>query len=146
MLSAIIITGLVFAAAATGGFFKPGEWYASLDKPSWTPPNYVFPIVWIILYCMIAYSGVIIWHTGESVPILLWGTQLLLNALWSFLFFGRRNMTLAMVDIFLLLICIIAYIFVAFSVSEIAAVLFIPYGIWVAVAAALNWRIIQLNP
>ena len=146
MLSAIIITGLVFAAAATGGIFKPGEWYASLVKPSWTPPNYVFPIVWIILYCMIASSGVIIWHTGEPVPILLWGTQLLLNALWSILFFGRRNMTLAMVDISLLLICILAYIFVAFSSSVIAAVLFIPYGIWVAVAAALNWRIIQLNP
>jgi len=57
MLSGIIIAGLVLAAAATGGIFKPGEWYDGLNKPWWTPPGWAFPVVWTILYCMIAYAG-----------------------------------------------------------------------------------------
>ena len=146
MLSGIVIAGLVFAAAATGGIFKPGEWYQGLNKPTWTPPNIAFPIVWIILYCMIAYSGLVIWQTGAVVPIVLWGFQLLLNTLWSYFFFGLKKMKLAMGDIVLLLIIIFGYIIFAYPVSSFASLLFVPYALWVMLATMLNLRMIQLNP
>lgn len=145
MLSGIIIAGLVFAAAATGSTFKPGEWYAGLNKPSWTPPNWAFPVVWAVLYCMIAYSGWLIWGVGAVIPIILWGLQLILNALWSYFFFGLKNMKLALIDVSFLVITTIIYIVFAYPASELAAYLFIPYVIWVFTAAMLNLRVIQLN-
>ncbi len=146
MVSGIVIAGLVFLAAAAGAIFKPGEWYATLNKPSWTPPNKAFPIVWIILYCMIAYSGLIIWQTGALIPIILWGVQLILNTLWSYFFFGLKKMKLAMFDVVLLLVFIIGYIIVSYPESQTASLLFVPYALWVSVAAMLNLSMIRLNP
>ena len=146
MLTGIVIAGLVFVAALTGGIFKPGEWYKKLHKPAWTPPNIAFPIVWLILYCMIAYSGYLIWHTGALVPIILWGVQLMLNTFWSYLFFGLKKIKVALVDVTLMLLIIVSYIVVSYEVSLVASLLFVPYAIWVSVALLLNLRIIQLNP
>lgn len=146
MLTGIVIAGLVFVAALTGGIFKPGEWYKNLQKPTWTPPNIAFPIVWLVLYCMIAYSGYLIWHSGAVMPIILWGVQLVLNTLWSYLFFGLKKIKVALVDVALMLLVIISYIVVSYEVSAVAALLFVPYAIWVSVAFLLNLRIIQLNP
>lgn len=146
MLSGIVIAVLVFATAASGGIFKPGEWYDGLNKPWWTPPGWAFPVVWTILYCMIAYAGWLIWEIGATLSIVLWGAQLLVNALWSYFFFGAKDMRMALVDVVLLWGLIAAFIIVTYPVSQLAGLLFVPYLLWVSTAAFLNLRMIQLNP
>lgn len=145
-MSAIIIALLVLAAASTGAMFKPGEWYRGLVRPSWTPPNWVFPVVWSLLYIAISVSGWLVWqYQGAGFAMALWLIQLGLNAAWSWLFFGRHRMDLAFADICLLLLAILAYIAVASSISPFAALLFVPYAAWVILAAALNRTVWRLN-
>jgi len=146
MWSAIVIGVLVFTAAATGGIFKPGEWYETLNKPSWTPPDWAFPVVWTLLYCMIGYSGWLVWQQGLMVSVFFWGAQLIINGLWSYLFFGAKNMKAGMVDVILLWLVIAAYIVSTYPSSALASLLFVPYLAWVSIAAFLNLRMIQLNP
>ncbi len=145
-MSAIIIALLVFATASSGAFFKPGAWYQSLRRPSWTPPNWVFPVVWTILYIAIGISGWLVWQAGApGVAMALWLLQLILNGAWSWLFFGRHRMDLAFIDICLLLAAIVAYIIAASMVSPLAALLLVPYAAWVATAAALNHTVWRFN-
>jgi len=147
MISAIVYALLVTAAAATGGIFKPGEWYERLDKPGWTPPNWMFPVVWTMLYLMIGAAGWITWRlSGLGLATGLWLAQLVLNAGWSWLFFGRKRMDLAFIDVVAMWLAIAAFIVVAWPVSPTASLLFVPYLIWVTVAAALNKRVWDLNP
>ena len=145
-MSAIIIAVLVLATASTGALFKPGEWYRGLQRPSWTPPNWAFPLVWSILYIAIGVSGWLVWQAGGiGIALVLWLLQLIFNAAWSWLFFGLHRMDLAFVDICLLLLTILAYIAAASAVSPLAALLFAPYAVWVALAATLNRSVWRLN-
>ncbi|MEO1703531.1 MAG: TspO/MBR family protein [Pseudomonadota bacterium] len=147
MISAILISIAVFLTACSGAVFKPGEWYLSLKKPFWTPPGWAFPVVWTILYIMIAYSGWIVWQAqGFGPAFALWVLQLFLNGAWSWLFFGRRRMDQAMLDVSAMWIMIVAYIILTLPVSSLAALLFLPYLVWVTIAAALNWRVWRMNP
>ncbi|WP_422371727.1 TspO/MBR family protein [Hoeflea sp.] len=146
-MSAIVIAVLVLAAAATGAVFKPGPWYESLRRPDWTPPNWAFPVVWSVLYIAIGVSGWLAWQAqGLGLAMGLWLLQLVLNAAWSWLFFGLRRMDLAFVDVCALLLSILAYIAVAAQLSQTAALLFVPYAVWVATAATLNRSVWRLNP
>lgn len=146
-MSAIVIAVLVLAAAATGAVFKPGPWYESLRRPDWTPPNWAFPVVWSVLYIAIGVSGWLVWQAqGLGLAMGLWLLQLVLNAAWSWLFFGLRRMDLAFVDVCALLLSILAYIAVAAQLSQTAALLFVPYAVWVATAATLNRSVWRLNP
>ncbi len=141
-----VIVALVVIAASSGSIFKPGDWYRSLRKPGWTPPNWAFPVVWTILYVMIGYSGWLAWSAGGwSIAMALWGLQLVLNAGWSFLFFGRRRMDLAFGEVLALLATILLYIGFAWPISTLAALLFVPYAAWVATAATLNFSVWRLN-
>ncbi len=138
---------LVAAAAATGGQFEPGDWYAALNRPSFTPPNWVFPIAWTILYVMIAFAGWRIWlAAGMSAPLAVWTVGLILNAAWSYLMFGKHMIGAALVDIYALLAVIIAFIILAWPKDRLASALFIPYALWVSFASVLNFAIWQLNP
>lgn len=146
-LGLLVFVALVIATASTGILFQPGAWYETLNKPSWTPPNWLFGPVWSILYIMIAVAGWLVWRAeGAGPAILLWGCQLVLNGLWSFLFFGIRRMDLAMVDVLLLWLAIASFIAVALPVSQAAALLFIPYLVWVSIAAGLNLSVWRMNP
>ncbi|WP_417414983.1 TspO/MBR family protein [Hoeflea sp.] len=146
-MSAIIIALLVLATASSGALFKPGEWYRGLRRPSWTPPNWAFPLVWSILYIAIGLAGWLVWQAaGMGIAMMLWLAQLVFNAAWSWLFFGQKRMDLAFVDVSLLLITIIGFILVAAPVSQAAALLFLPYAAWVATAATLNRSVWKLNP
>lgn len=139
--------GLMFAAGISGAVFKPGDWYAGLEKPSWTPPDWAFPVVWTILYAMIAAAGWLVWRTGGwSGALVFWGAQLVLNAAWSWLFFGRRRMDLAFVDVCLLGASIVGFIVLAAGIDLIAAALFTPYLAWVTTAALLNLAVWRRNP
>lgn len=147
MSAAILIVLLVLAAAASGAVFKPGPWYETLKRPDWTPPNWAFPVVWSFLYIAIGVSGWLVWTTaGVSLAMGLWLLQLIFNAGWSWLFFGLKRMDLALVDVCMLLVTIVAYIAAASAVSATAALLFVPYALWVATAAMLNRAVWRLNP
>jgi translocator protein len=145
--SAIGIGILVLAAVLFGSQFTPGGWYAALDKPSWTPPGWLFGPVWSVLYLMIAIAGWLVWQKREvtKVPVIFWAAQLLLNAAWSYLFFGLHQPGLAFVEIMVLLATILGFIGAAWPVSRAAALLFLPYAAWVAFAAFLNFSIWRLN-
>ncbi|MEM9439271.1 MAG: TspO/MBR family protein [Pseudomonadota bacterium] len=137
----------VIMVAMTGAVFKPGSWYETLEKPSWTPPDWAFPVVWSILYLFIAIAGWLVWQSsGWSLALALWVLQLLLNGAWSWLFFGLKRMDLAFVDVSLLWLCIAGFIVIAWPISTTAALLFLPYLVWVSIAAALNLTVWRMNP
>jgi tryptophan-rich sensory protein len=146
VLSLMVFLALTAAAAATGIQFRPGEWYETLVKPEWTPPNWLFPPVWTALYIMIAIAGWRVWLAqGLGRATIIWAIALALNAVWSYLMFGQHQIALAAIDIVLLLIAIVAFIAVSSSVDKLAMALFVPYLAWVSYAAALNIAILRLN-
>lgn len=152
MRSWLVLAGFVvlcLAVAALGGWVTVqavAEWYPTLNKPSWTPPSWLFGPVWTVLYIMMAVAAWLVWKAGQAkVALLLFGAQLLLNLAWSFLFFGARSPGLGLIDIVLLWLAIAATIF-AFSLrSRLAAYLMVPYLCWVSFATALNAAIFVLN-
>ena len=146
--SLLILAMLVAAVAAFSAQFDPGDWYAQLDKPSWNPPDWVFAPVWTLIYIAIAIAGWLIWRAIGLAHFVLpiWGLQLVLNALWSALFFGWHRPGLALLDLILLLILIVAFVVLARRRSVLASLLFVPYAVWVAFAGVLNlviWRVNQ---
>jgi translocator protein len=146
-MSALVFVLIVLATASSGAIFKPGEWYESLRKPGWTPPKWAFPVVWTILYVFIGYAGWLVWTiAGWSLPMALWGLQIVANALWSYFFFGMRRMDVALVDVAILWLSIAVFIVAAWPVAPLASLLFLPYLAWVTAAAALNYSVRRLNP
>jgi len=139
-----------FAAAAAGAVFMPGDWYASLTKPSWNPPGWIFGPVWTALYAMMAVAAWLIWKRGGFAAqhrlLSLFLVQLVLNALWTPLFFGLRQPGLAVAEIILLWAAILATLMAFRPVSRTAAWLLVPYLAWVSFAAVLNGTIWRLNP
>lgn len=134
------------AVSATGALFRPGAWYKSLSKPAWTPPDWLFGPVWTVLYLMIAVAGWLAWRAeGFGPSVAIWTAGLIANGLWSWLFFGRRQMSLALVDILLMLALIVAFIAVTWQPARTAALLFLPYLVWVAYATTLNAGFLVLN-
>jgi len=125
------------------------SWYRGLAKPSWTPPDLAFPIVWTALYLMMALAAWHVWRRGRGVPrraaLGLWGLQLGLNALWSQLFFGLRDPGLALAELGLLLAVLLATLVAFRRVSRPAFWLMLPYLAWSGYALALNAAIWRLN-
>ena len=148
--SLLVFCALCFLVALSGGIFRPGDWYRTLNKPSWQPPDWLFAPAWFVLYGMIAASGWIVWETARPDQIVLamsiYGANLVLNALWSALFFGMRRMDLALVDVSAMWLSIVAMIVVFWPISQTAALLLVPYLIWVSIAAFLNYTVMRLNP
>ncbi len=140
---------LCFAAAGVGGFFPPGEWYASLKKPTWNPPGSVFGPVWMALYTMMAVAAWLVWRQGgfavQRRPLTIFLLQLALNAAWSPLFFGLRWPGAAGVEIVALWLAIGATLWSFRPVSPVAACLLAPYLVWVSFAAVLNFTLWRLN-
>jgi len=148
MPSLLVFLAMVAAAALVGTQFGPGPWYVALQKPPWTPPGWLFAPVWTVLYVAIAVAGWSVWRSkavSVTKPILIWLLQLMLNGLWSWLFFGLRRPDLALIDIIALLVTIGWFIASAGKISRVAAWLFVPYALWVGFATALNFSIWQLN-
>lgn len=144
--SLVVFLLLVAAAALVGTQFKPGDWYAGLIKPAWTPPNWVFGPVWTVLYVMIALAGWLVWRSGERGSALAaWGVALVLNASWSWLFFGRQAIGLALVDIVALWCAILVFALAARTKSPVASLLFVPYLLWVSYATALTLEVLRRN-
>lgn len=136
-----------FAAGATGAAFPPGPWYDALKKPSWTPPNWLFPVAWTTLYiCMAAAGARAAVSEGNALAMALWALQIALNTLWTPVFFGLRRIREGLWVLAALWISVAAALVALWSVDWIAGLLFVPYLAWVSVAAALNNAVVQLNP
>ncbi len=124
-------------------------WYPGLVKPSWTPPGWLFAPVWTALYVGMAVAGWRVWRrlTGAAAfgVLRLYGTQLMLNAMWSVLFFGMRRPDLALVNIVGLWLLLVLALVIFWRVDRIAGILWAPYVAWVSFATALNAAIWSLN-
>lgn len=150
ILGLILWLVATLAAGFIGSQFLPGAWYEALDKPSWTPPNAVFGPVWTALYLMMAVAAWLVWRkagfAGASAALTLFVVQLALNALWSYLFFGLHRPDLALIDILLLWLVILATLLLFWRIQPLAGALLVPYLLWVTYATALNFQIWRLNP
>jgi benzodiazapine receptor len=146
----------IVACEGTGGigaiFTTPAipTWYAGLKKPTFTPPNSVFGPIWITLYLLMGIAVFLVWREGLSqegvtIAFAIFWAQLVLNILWSAIFFGLKSLFGGMVMILLLWIAILINIITFFGVSPLAGWLLIPYIIWVSIAANLNVQIWKLN-
>jgi len=141
---------LCLIASATGAFIHPDDWYANLNKPSWNPPNSIFGPVWVTLYFTMAISAWMIWQRGgwahQRMQLVFFLAQLVLNALWTPLFFGLHKPAWALFNIILLWLSVAATIVLFFRVSKTAAWLLTPYLVWVSFAAFLNYTLWRMNP
>ena len=151
-LSLIPFVVVCFLAAAIGALATNSSvktWYPQLRRPEWTPPNWLFGPVWTTLYLMMALSAWLAWRGSNSgVPrfaLILFGIQLVLNALWSVVFFGLRKIGPAFAEVLLLWMMLIATAVSFLPLSLLAAWLLIPYIAWVGFASYLNYRIWQMN-
>ena len=142
-----IFLAACFAAGATGGLFPTGDWYQSLDKPSWTPPDWVFPLAWTTLYLLISYSAALVASSPHGgIGLAFWALQIALNTLWTPVFFGLRRIKLGFYILLCLWLSVAATMVSFFFVSMLAGCLLIPYIVWVTIAGALNFAVWLLNP
>lgn len=129
-----------------GGLFRPGDWYLALNRAPWSPPNIAFPIVWTFLYAFIAIVGWQIYHLGNSSLRALWITQLILNGLWSWVFFGQHWVVAALLNIVVLDILVINLALKARRAGmKITCLLLTPYIAWLLLATSLNMYIVLAN-
>jgi len=149
IISLIIWIAICFIPAVVGSRFMPGEWYARLIKPSWTPPGYLFGPVWTFLYATMGISAWLLWKkvgfSGAKIAFILFFSQLVLNGLWSWLFFGLRQPGLALIELCLLWILILVTLISFWMLYKPSGIILIPYLAWVSFAAILNFSIWSLN-
>ena len=145
------ILSIVALGASTGIFFAPGPWYEAVQKPAFNPPNWIFGPVWTALYVSMGVALWLVRREQNATPVLRsratrwFVAQFLLNLLWTPLFFGLRSPFLAVVDIALLWLALVATILAFRRVRPLAAWLLLPYLAWVSFAAILNGSIWRLN-
>jgi len=140
-------------AGFIGSFFTISSiptWYATIQKPAFNPPNWVFGPVWTTLYILMGISAYLVWMKGWDKKevrsaLAIFAVQLVLNTLWSIIFFGAKELFLAFVEIAFLWTAIVVTIFLFRRISRNAALLLVPYLLWVSFAAFLNYSVWQLN-
>ena len=149
ILGAIAALVLTFGAGYVGSRFPVDEWYAELVKPSWNPPNWLFGPVWTTLYLLMAIAAWLVWRrsgfAGAAIPLGMFLLQLVLNAAWSWLFFGRHAMGTALAEIILLWIAILVTLVGFWRLNAVSGILMLPYLLWVSFAAFLNYTLWRLN-
>jgi tryptophan-rich sensory protein len=125
-------------------------WYASLNKPSFAPPNWIFAPVWTTLYCLMGIAAFLVWQRGSKKKnvkkaLSYFLLQLFFNFLWSVLFFGLHSPLLGLIDIFALLVTLIITIYMFYNIVKPGAYLLVPYLLWVSFATILNFSLLLLN-
>lgn len=149
-LPLVLSLGIPFGFAYLGSAVTTPSittWYQTLIKPSFNPPNYLFGPVWTILFTLMGISSYLVWKKQKKIktPLKIYTVQLILNFLWSYLFFGLHRPDLAFFEIIFLWIFILLTIKSFYKVEKVAAYLLIPYVFWVSFAAFLNYSIVILN-
>ena len=152
ILKLVVSVILCQVAGFLGSLFTTpaiATWYATLKKPFFNPPNWIFSPVWISLFILMGVSLYLVWrrsdHPKFKIAFIFFFAQLFLNILWSIAFFGLRSPLLGLVDIILLWIAILFTVLNFFKVSKWAGVLLIPYLLWVSFATLLNFSLWALN-
>lgn len=141
-------------AGFIGSFFTTPAiptWYATLNKPSFTPPNAVFAPVWTTLFLLMGIALFLVWRKGlhlknVRIAVIIFGIQLILNMLWSIMFFGLKSPLAGFIEIVIMWIAICFTIFYFYKTSKVSGLLLIPYILWVSFAMVLNYSIWRLNP
>jgi benzodiazapine receptor len=150
-LMLIVFFAVCLGAGGLGSFFTASsvrDWYPKLRKPAGTPPSWIFGPVWTTLYLLMAVSAWLVWREygrGALPALLIFFAQLALNIAWSGIFFGSRMPGVAFVEIVILWLAILFTIFVFYFLVPLAALLLVPYVLWVTYASYLNWGIWRLN-
>lgn len=142
-----LLTGAIGSAFTVTGI---DSWYASINKPSFNPPNWIFGPVWTTLYILMGISMYLVWQKGlkdkfVKNSFILFLIHLVLNSLWSVVFFGLENPALAFLIIIILWLMILVLIIRFYRIKKLAAYLLIPYILWVSFASVLNYSIWHLN-
>lgn len=135
------------AAATTGASFPPGQWYLKLDRPPWTPPNWVFPVAWTSLYIAMSVAAARVAPLeGSGQAMAFWGLQIALNTLWTPVFFGLRRFGGAIFVVLGLWVAVAITMVLFWQLDSLAGWLFVPYLIWCTIASALNISMWRRNP
>ncbi len=149
IIGVILFVGLCLAVGFIASTWSPGEWYQTINKPSWTPPSWVFGPVWTLLYIMMGVAAWLVWRefgfSGARIALAVFFSQLALNFLWSYLFFGIQNPGAAFIDLVLLWIAILVTIVLFWNRNRIAGALLLPYLAWVTYAGSLNLGVWVMN-
>lgn len=149
----VVNIALPLAVGAIGAFFTATSvktWYTTLAKPSFNPPNSIFPPVWTSIFILMGISAYLVWQRRDTVAhfprtIALYLIQLIMNLMWSFIFFYAHQIGVALVEIVFLLVIIIINATVFYKINKLAGLLFIPYILWVSFATVLTYNIFTLN-
>jgi benzodiazapine receptor len=149
----VINIAIPLAFGAIGAFFTASSvktWYTTLTKPSFNPPNEVFAPVWTSLYILMGISAYLVWQKRQTIrqlprTIALYLIQLVLNLMWSFIFFYAHQIGVALFEIIALLIVVMINAWVFYKIDKVAGLLFIPYILWVIFATILTYNIFILN-
>ena len=146
LVLALFVALVLGGGLIIGNVTAPGDWYVNLNRPSFNPPGWLFAPVWTVLYIAIAVAGWIVWSAQpRSAAMAIWWGQLVLNFAWSPVFFAAQQIGAALLIIALLLIFILAFIVATWRTTRTAALLFLPYAMWVAFATLLNANIFMTN-
>jgi tryptophan-rich sensory protein len=144
-LLALFVAAVLGGGMAIGINNPPGDWYAGLEKPWFTPPGILFPIAWTVLYILIAVAGWRVVRAGLKGALALWLVQMALNFSWSPTFFGAHLVGWGLAIILAMLAVILLFIAKTWRTERTAALLFLPYAAWVAFASLLNGSIALAN-
>jgi len=145
-LAASFVAGGIGAIASVSA----GAFYAQLSRPSWAPPSWIFGPVWSVLYVLIGVAAWLVWRKhgfrGASSALKLFGIQLIVNALWTWLFFVWHLGVISLAEIVVLWLLIVSTILAFWRLHRAAAVMLVPYLVWVSFATALTFSLWRLNP
>jgi len=152
-IALVISIAVCLSAGIVGSLFTktgPGSWYETINKPAFNPPGWVFGPVWTLLFILMGISLFLVWKAGSEkrdvkLALSFFGLQLMLNILWSALFFGIESPGLAFIEILILWSAILGNITIFYRISRTASALLVPYLFWVTFASILNVTIWFLN-
>lgn len=151
LVVALVVPQVVGVAAGAATARSIRDWYPRLTKPGFTPPNWLFGPAWFVLYILMGVASWQVWRAGFEtegvwIALVVYGVHLLLNGLWSILFFGARRPDWALAEVVFLWGSVVASAWLFFQVDGVAGILMLPYVLWVTFAAILNGAIVRLNP
>lgn len=151
LVVALVVPQVVGVAAGRATSRSIRDWYPRLRKPGFTPPNWLFAPAWLVLYVLMGIASWRVWQEGTATPgvrvaLVVYGVHLLLNGLWSILFFGARRPDWALGEVVFLWGSVVASAWLFYQVDSVAGILMVPYIAWATFAAVLNAAIVRLNP
>ncbi|HML06006.1 MAG TPA: TspO/MBR family protein [Methanobacterium sp.] len=143
-----LIAGFIGSIATFDGITN---FFNVLNKPVWTPPSWAFAPIWTTLFILMGIALFLVWRKGferrdVKIAMAIFGVQIILNILWSVIFFGLRSITGGLIEIIILWIAILVNIVVFYRISKAAGLLLVPYIIWVTIASYLTYTVYILNP